>query len=86
LINSIPSSRCTRSRERDQLLKLGLDPNAMEAVIVYDAALTRGNAGITTNRFEARVPVPEATPAAVAPALNQAANQVAEQVAAWVGG
>jgi cholesterol transport system auxiliary component len=67
-----------------QLLKLGLDPNAMEAVIVYDAALTRGNAGITTNRFEARVAVPEATPAAVAPALNQAANQVAEQVAAWV--
>ena len=69
-----------------QLQKLGLDPNSMEAVIVYDAAMTRGRASVTTNRFEARVPVAEATPAAVAPALNQAANQVAEQVAAWVGG
>ena len=69
-----------------QLLKLGLDPTRMEAVIIYDAALTRGRNSVTTNRFEARVPVAAATPAAVAPALNQAANQVAEQVAAWVGG
>ena len=69
-----------------QLLKLGVDPTSMEAVIVYDAALNRGRDSVTTNRFEARVPVTEATPAAVAPALNQAANQVAEQVAAWVGG
>ena len=69
-----------------QLLKLGFDPTSMEAVIVYDAALSRGRESVTTNRFEARVPVTEATPAAVAPALNQAANQVAEQVAAWVGG
>ena len=69
-----------------QLVKLGLDPNSMEAVIVYDAAMARGRTSITTNRFEARVPVPADTPAAVAPALNQAANQVAEQVAAWVGG
>ncbi len=58
----------------------------MEVVIVYDAAIARGATGVTTNRFEARVPVAEATPAAVAPALNQAANQVAGQVAAWVGG
>ena len=69
-----------------QLVKLGLDPNTMEAVIVYDAAMTRGRTSITTNRFEARVPVAADTPAALAPALNQAANQVAEQVAAWVGG
>ena len=69
-----------------QLVKLGLDPNSMEAVLVYDAAMTRGRDSVTTNRFEARVPVPEDTPAAVAPALNQAANQVAEQVAVWVGG
>ncbi len=66
--------------------KLGLDPNSMEAVIVYDAAMIRGRTSITTNRFEARVPVADDTPAAVAPALNQAANQVAEQVAAWVAG
>ena len=58
----------------------------MEAVIVYDAAMTRGRNSLTTNRFEARVSVPDDTPAALAPALNQAANQVAEQVAAWLGG
>jgi cholesterol transport system auxiliary component len=69
-----------------QLVNFGLDPATMEAVIVYDAAMTRGRTSITTNRFEARVSVADDTPAVVAPALNQAANQVAEQVAAWVGG
>ena len=73
------------TRLTGQLLKFGLDPAAMEVVVVYDAAISRGS-GVTSNRFEARVPVAEATPAAVAPALNSAANQVAEQVAAWVGG
>jgi cholesterol transport system auxiliary component len=69
------------------LVKFGLDPNAMQVVIVYDAVLARpgANGGIVTNRFEARLPVAEATPAAVAPALNQAANQLAVEVAAWVG-
>ena len=56
----------------------------MEAVAVYDAAVT-GPGGVSTNRFEARIPVGADTPEAVAPALNQAANQIAEQVAAWVG-
>ena len=73
------------TRLTGQLQKFGLDPAAMEAVVVYDATIARGASGISTNRFEARVPVGEATPAALAPALNQAANQVAEQVAAWVG-
>jgi len=69
------------------LVKFGLDPNAMEVVIVYDAAMARGGptGGVVTNRFEAHLPVAAATPAAVAPALNQAANQLAVQVAAWVG-
>ena len=67
------------------LHRFGLDPARMEVVVVYDATMPRGG-GVATNRFEARVPVAEATPAAVAPALNQAANQAAEQVAAWVGG
>jgi cholesterol transport system auxiliary component len=58
----------------------------MQVVVTYDAAMARGSAGaVTTNRFEARVPVAAATPEAVAPALNQAANQVADQVAAWLG-
>jgi cholesterol transport system auxiliary component len=68
------------------LVRFGLDPNTMQVVIVYDAAMARGATGVTTNRFEAHVPVAAATPEAVAPALNQAANQLAEQVAAWVGG
>jgi len=68
------------------LVRFGLDPNAMEVVIVYDAVISRGSAGgVAANRFEARVPVAEATAEAVAPALNAAANQLAIQVAAWVG-
>lgn len=70
------------------LVRFGLDPNQMQVVIVYDAAMARGGptGGVVTNRFEARLPVAEATPAAVAPALNQAANQLAAEVAAWIGG
>lgn len=73
------------TRITGQLHRFGLDPARMEAVVVYDATMPRAG-GVVTNRFEARVSVAEATPAAVAPALNQAANQLAEQVAAWIGG
>ncbi|HEX8639598.1 MAG TPA: ABC-type transport auxiliary lipoprotein family protein [Allosphingosinicella sp.] len=73
------------TRVTGQLLRFGLDPTAMEVVMVYDAAIERG-AGVTTNRFTARVPVAAPTAAAVAPALNEAANRVAGEVAAWVGG
>ena len=68
-----------------QLQMFGLDPTRMEAVVVYDAAMISGATGVTTNRFEARVPVAEISAAAVAPALNQAANQVATDVAEWIG-
>lgn len=69
------------------LVKFGLDPAAMQVVVVYDAAMARGGptGGVVTNRFEARLPVADATPASVAPALNQAANQLAGEVAAWIG-
>ena len=67
-----------------QLHRFGLDPTRMEVLVVYDATMAREN-GVSTNRFEARVPVAADDPATVAPALNQAANQVAEQVAAWIG-
>ncbi|HEX8525939.1 ABC-type transport auxiliary lipoprotein family protein [Allosphingosinicella sp.] len=67
-----------------QLLMFGLDADRMEAVVLYDAALARGQAAVATNRFEARVPVAAADAVSVAPALNRAANQVAAQVAAWV--
>lgn len=73
------------TRITGQLQRFGLDPNAMQVVVTYDAAMVRGNnGGVATNRFEARVPVAAATAEAVAPALNQAANQVAVEVAAWV--
>lgn len=68
-----------------QLLTFGLDPAAMEVVAEFEATLARPESAVVTNRFQVRVPVAEATPAAVAPALNNAANQLAEQVAAWVG-
>jgi cholesterol transport system auxiliary component len=67
------------------LQQFGLDATRMEAVAVYDAALARRGGGVTTRRFEARVPVTVADAANVSPALNQAANEVATQVAAWVG-
>ena len=77
-----PGSRITGT-----LVKFGLDPAAMQVVIVYDAVLARSgaNGAVLTNRFEAHVPVAAATPVAVAPALNQAANQLAAEVAAWIG-
>jgi cholesterol transport system auxiliary component len=68
-----------------QMVRFGLDPTRMEAVVQFDAAISRPNQAVATNRFEARVPVAEATRVAVAPALNQAANQVAAQVADWLG-
>lgn len=69
-----------------RLLRFGFDPNAHEAVVEYDAALTRPDAGVTTNRFAARVAVNGEAPTAVGAALNEAANRVAVDVAAWIGG
>lgn len=68
-----------------QLHHFGLDARTMEAVVTFDAAFSRTTGGVTTRRFEARVPVSAAERDVVAPALNQAANQVATQVADWVG-
>lgn len=63
----------------------GLDADRMEAVLVYDAAVSRGKDAVETRRFEARVPVPALDAASAPAALNRAANQVAAEVAAWVG-
>ena len=75
-----PGQRLTGTLQR-----FGLDATRMEAVAIYDAVLARKGGGITSRRFEARVPVATADAVAVAPALNQAANQVATEVAGWVG-
>jgi len=63
----------------------GLDADRMEAVLVYDAAVSRGKESVETRRFEARVPVAALDAASAPAALNQAANQVANEVAAWIG-
>ena len=68
-----------------QLQAFGIDGDAMQAVVVYDAALARGGNSIETRRFEAHVPIAAVNAATVAPALNQAANQVAADVARWIG-
>ncbi len=79
LYTQVPGTRIT-----GQLHMFGLDPTRMEVVALFDATLTRGTT-VTSNRFEARVPVAAADTANVAPALNEAANRVAADVAAWVG-
>ena len=74
------------TRLNGRLTSFGLDADSSAVVVVYDAALTRGNASqMQTRRFEARVPVAVQTGPAVAVALNRAANQVAVEVADWVG-
>ena len=67
------------------LLRFGYDPARGEAVVVFEASLARPDTSVTTNRFEAHVPVAAPEPKAVATALNQGANQVATQVADWAG-
>lgn len=70
-----------------QLKSFGVDARRNEAVIVYDAAMSRNRGNqVMTRRFEARVPVAAVEAAESGAALNRAANQVANQVAAWLGG
>ncbi|HEY0112220.1 MAG TPA: ABC-type transport auxiliary lipoprotein family protein [Allosphingosinicella sp.] len=63
----------------------GLNADTMEAVLIYDAVLARGQDAVETRRFEARVPVTAIDAASAPEALNRVANQVASEVAAWVG-
>ena len=70
-----------------ELRYFGLDDATREAVVTYDASLTRaGQTTVEKRRFEARVPVATLDAVAAGPALNQAANTVASQVADWVRG
>ena len=68
-----------------QLLQFGFEPGTMQVVVSYEAALSRGDQSLRTQRFEARVPVTTQDVTTIAPAMNLAANQVAEQVADWIG-
>jgi cholesterol transport system auxiliary component len=69
-----------------QLLRFGIDEASSDAVVVYDAVLTR-DAGKTvmTRRFEARSKAAIIAAKPVGEALNLAANQIAGDIAAWVG-
>ena len=67
-----------------ELRSFGVDATTREAVVTFDAALTRGApSAIEKRRFETRVPVAAIDAATVGPALNDAANRVAADVAAW---
>ena len=69
-----------------ELRNFGVDATTREAVVTFDAALTRGQQGVVEKRrFEARVPLAVIDAASVGPALNDAANKVATEVAGWAG-
>ena len=69
-----------------ELRNFGLDATTREAVVTFDASLSRSGRQTTERRrFEARVPVAAIDAVSTGPALNQAANRVADEVADWVG-
>ena len=69
-----------------ELRNFGLDASTREAVVTFDASLTRaGKTTVEKRRFEARVPVTAIDAPSAAAGINQAANQVATQLADWIG-
>ena len=66
------------------LIAFGIDATTSQAVVTYDAVLTRGVEASASRRFEARVPVTTIDALNSAAALDRAANQVASEVAAWI--
>ena len=68
-----------------ELRSFGLDAGQRQAVVIYDASLTRaGRDAVEKRRFEARVPVAAIDALSAGAALSQGANDVAAQVADWV--
>jgi cholesterol transport system auxiliary component len=75
----------TGTQVTGQLRAFGVDAGANQAVIIYDAALSRDKGKrIETRRFEARQPVGLIEGRAAGTALNKAANEIAADFAAWV--
>nr|WP_119184519.1 ABC-type transport auxiliary lipoprotein family protein [Sphingomonas turrisvirgatae] len=70
-----------------ELRHFGVDATTNEAVVTFDATLTRDGAArnFEKRRFEARVPMTAIDAPSAGIALNAAANQVAGEVADWVG-
>ena len=67
-----------------QLQQFGIDPGAMQAVVVFDAQLSREAGKVETRRFVAKSPLGKIDAPQSGAALNRAANDVAAQVADWV--
>jgi cholesterol transport system auxiliary component len=68
-----------------ELRNFGLDATTREAVVTFDASLTRqGKTTVEKHRFEARVPVTAIDAPSAAAGINQAANQVATELADWI--
>jgi len=67
-----------------QVQRFGIDPVAMQAVITFDAQLSRDAGKVETRRFEARAPIAAIDAPRAGTALNRAANDLAAQVAEWV--
>lgn len=67
-----------------QLQRFGIDPGAMQAVVVFDAQLSRETGKVETRRFAAKAPVGTIDAPQSGAALNRAANDLAAQVADWV--
>lgn len=69
------------------LVDFGIDAEAKEAVVTFDATLTSTTPGeAMRQRFTARVPVRKIEADRVAGPISEAANKVASDVAAWVKG
>ena len=69
-----------------ELRSFGLDATTREAVVTFDASLTRaGKQSVEKHRFEARVPVAAIDAPSAAAGINQAANRVATELADWIG-
>ncbi|MGH6616045.1 ABC-type transport auxiliary lipoprotein family protein [Sphingomonas sp.] len=86
VLSSAQSFADPGARLSGELRSFGVDATTKEAVVTYDASLTRGPASVVEKRrFEARVAVGAIEAGAVGIGLNQAANQVAGEVADWVG-
>ncbi len=69
-----------------ELRNFGLDATTREAVVTFDASLTRaGKTSVEKHRFEARVPITTIDAPSAASGINQAANQVATELADWIG-
>lgn len=86
VVIGLQSSLDPAARLSGELRAFGVDAGSLQAVVSYDAALTRKDGNVVEKRrFEARVPVSAIEPGPAGIAINQAANQVAAEVADWVG-